>query len=222
MDWGIIAKNYVVLYKGVIVTLSVSFASIAIGVFFSLLLGMAFVAGGRCVKSLISAYVFSMRGLPFLLVVFVIFYVLPFWGIRLSAIASGILALTLYFVATGTEIVRGSIQAVSKSQYDAAFSLGMTYWKSMRWVVLPQALISMVPPMMNEFVYLLKGSSIVSIAGVPDLMGRGREIIEREYRGFEILLAIGVIYYCLSVAVTHVGKGMEKKLAFKMSRGGCG
>jgi polar amino acid transport system permease protein len=218
MDWGIIVRNYLVLYKGVMVTLYVSFASIAIGSFFSLLLGMTFVAGGRWVRSLISAYVFIMRGLPFLLVVFVIFYVLPFWGIKLTAVASGILSLTLYFIATGTEIVRGSIQAVSKSQYDAAASLGMTYWKTMRWIIFPQALISMAPPMMNEFVYLLKGSSIVSIAGVPDLMARGREIIEREYRGFEILLAIGVIYYGLSVALTHLGRRFEKKLAYKMSK----
>jgi His/Glu/Gln/Arg/opine family amino acid ABC transporter permease subunit len=218
MDFGIIAKNYIVLLKGVQVTLYVSFFSILIGSLCSILLGIVFVAGSRPVKTVISAYIFVMRGLPFLLIVFVIFYVLPFLGIRLSAIASGILSLTLYFVATGTEIVRGSIQAVSKGQYEAAYALGMTYWEAMRWAILPQALISMVPPFMNEFVYLLKGSSVVSIAGVPDLMGRGKEIIEREFRGFEILLTIGVIYYCLSVAFTYGGKRLEKRLAFKMSR----
>ncbi len=218
MDWGIIFKNYIVLWKGLQVTLYVSFASIAVGAFFSMILGMWYVAGNRAVRSLISVYVFVMRGLPFLLVVFVIFFILPFCQINLSAVTSGILSLTLYFIATGTEIVRGSIQAVSKHQQDAAYALGMTYGRSMRLVILPQALISMIPPMMNEFVFLLKSSSIVSIAGVPDLMGRGREVIEREYRGFEILLAIAVIYYVLSVGLTYLGKQVEKRLAFRMSR----
>ena len=77
---------------------------------------------------------------------------------------------------------------------------------------------SMIPPMMNEFAFLLKSSSIVSIAGVPDMMGIGREIIEREYRGFEIILAIGVIYYCLCIGLTSIGKRVENTLAAKMGR----
>ena len=218
MDWGIIPKNYIVLWKGLQVTLYVSFASIAAGTFFSLILGVWYVSGKQAMKSVISTYVFIMRGLPFLLVVFVIFFILPFCGINLSAVTSGILSLTLYFVATGTEIVRGSLQSVSRHQQEAAYALGMTYWRSMRLVILPQALVSMVPPMMNEFVFLLKSSTIVSIAGVPDLMGRGREVIEREYRGFEILLAIAAIYYVLSVVLTYLGKRLERRLTFKMSK----
>ena len=127
MEWGIVLKNYLLLLKGLQITLYVSFISIAIGTVISTIFGLSYVAGNRPVRFFISTYVFIMRGLPFLLVVFGIFFMLPFCGINFSAITSGIIALTLYFMATGTEIVRGSIQAVSKDQQDAAYALGMSY-----------------------------------------------------------------------------------------------
>ena len=131
-----------------------------------------------------------IRGTPLLVQLFLLFFGLPQFGILLPAFVCAVLGLGLYSGAYVAEIVRGAIQSIDRDQTLAAQSLGMTPRQVMRHVVLPQALLRMIPPLGNEFIALIKNSALVSLLTIPDLMHEGQKIIAVSYRSLEVYLAV--------------------------------
>ena len=111
-----------------------------------------------------------------------------------------------------SEIVRGAIQSIARGQTMAAESLGMTPAQAMRHIILPQAVVRMIPPLGNEFIALIKNSALVSLLTIHDLMHEGQKIISVSYRSFEVYLAIAVVYFCLTGVVTLLLRHAEKRL----------
>lgn len=131
---------------------------------------------------------------------------------QMSALTAGIITLSLNAGAYMTEIVRGGIQAVDKGQMEAARSLGIGYLPTMRKVILPQAIRTMIPSYVNQFVITLKDTSILSVIGIAELTQTGRLIIARNYQSFTMWLIIGVIYFIVIMALTKLSDRLERRL----------
>jgi len=165
------------------------------------------------VYGLCTAYVSFIRGTPLLVQLFIWFFGLPHFGLNFPAFFCGIVGMGIYSGAYVSEIVRGAIQSVERGQMEAARSLGMPYRMAMREIVVPQALVRMIPPLGNEFIALIKNSSLVSLLTIADLMHEGQKIISTSYRSLEVYLAIALVYFVLT-NLTGLGlRVIERRLS---------
>ena len=201
------------LLAGALVTVEITAASLLLGCVMGLLVGIGRLnPKRRVVYALCTAYVAAFRGTPLLVQLFIWFFGLPQFGIMLPAFFCGVIGLGLYSGAYVSEIVRGAIQSIARGQTMAAESLGMTPAQAMRHIILPQAVVRMIPPLGNEFIALIKNSALVSLLTIHDLMHEGQKIISVSYRSFEVYLAIALVYFCLTGVVTLLLRHAEKRL----------
>ena len=200
------------LLRGFGVTLLLTAISIGLGTVFGTLLGCLYAWGGRLLRAVLFLIVTAVRGVPLVVQVFAVFFVLPAYGIKLSAVTSAAVALTMFASFTIMEIMRGGIYAVPKAQFQAALSLGFSFAGAMRTVVLPQALRSMTPSLVNQAVFMLKATSVVSLFGVAEFLYISKEQIERTLMGFEIMAFVWIGYTIICYPLTALGRRIEERL----------
>jgi polar amino acid transport system permease protein len=186
------------IVTGVGYTLLVSALSIAIASIIALFGALMRLSKNGAFFAISTFYVSFFRGTPLLLQVYLIYLGLPQLGIILDAIPSGVIALSLCYGAYMTEIFRSGIQAVPDSQTEAALALGLKPWQIMLKVVLPQAVRIIIPPTGNNFIAMLKDSSLVSAMGVMELMYLARTLGRSEFKHFEMLITAALIYWFIS------------------------
>jgi len=187
------------LLHGAFVTIEVTLGAIILGCVIGLVIGLGRLdPRRRVVFGLCTAYVSFIRGTPLLVQLFIWFFGLPHFGLNFPAFFCGIVGMGIYSGAYVSEIVRGAIQSIERGQMEAARSLGMPYRMAMREIVVPQALVRMIPPLGNEFIALIKNSSLVSLLTIADLMHEGQKIISTSYRSLEVYLAIALVYFVLT------------------------
>ncbi|MDY0324459.1 MAG: ectoine/hydroxyectoine ABC transporter permease subunit EhuC [Candidatus Carbobacillus sp.] len=200
------------LMKGLMVTLEVFFLGSVIAALLAFIAGMMRLSKFRIVRFVAAVYVEFFRGTSLLIQLFWIFYVLPFFGVDLSAMMAGVLALGLNYGAYGSEVVRSAIRAVPKGQTEAAIALNMAPTLRFRRIILPQAWPLMIPPFGNLLIELLKGTSLVSLITLSDLtfqaMSLRTTVSKLEIPIFALLL---IIYFVIAYAVTLIMRAMEKK-----------
>ncbi|HVY42620.1 MAG TPA: amino acid ABC transporter permease [Hyphomicrobiaceae bacterium] len=201
------------LLEGLALTVELALVVLAIGTVWGLIGGVLSVLGGPILRGVFTALIFMVRGVPLLIQVFVVFYLLPLWGLKLSAFATAALALSVFATATIVEIVRGGIEAIPSGQTEAAMAVGFSRIQTMRFVVLPQAMRSMMPALITQFVLLVKATSIVSLLGVPELMMAGREVIERTLLGLPVMAMIWLLYSAICYPLTVFGRRLEGAMA---------
>jgi polar amino acid transport system permease protein len=166
----------------------------------------------------VSTLLYLVRGVPLLIQAFAVFYVLPLFGLRLSPFTTAALALSLFASVTIGEIIRGGIIAVPAGHFEAALALGLTPVRAFMLVVLPQALRAVLPPLVGQFVSLIKATAIISLLGVPELMYSGREIIERTLQGFEVMALIWLLYTAVCLPLSAWGRWLERHLSVQPVR----
>lgn len=159
-----------------------------------------------------NVYVSLMRGTPLLVQMFVIYYGLPSVGIEFSPVTAGILALSLNSGAFLSESLRGAIASVSKGQWAASYSLGLGYWRTLYYVVLPQALRVAVPAMSNTLISLIKDTSLVSVITLTELMLSTKEVISTTFQPLPLYLAAAAIYWTLSLLFEALQRRAEQRL----------
>lgn len=211
----LLADTFPTLMKGLGITVAAAALSIAIAMVLGIVFGFLKVSGNAVLSGIASVYVWIFRGTPVLVQVFFFYFGIPaVTGVTLTALTAGVLTLSLNAGAYMTEIVRGGIQGVDRGQMEAARSLGLPYLKSMRKVVLPQAIKIMTPSFINQFIITLKDTSLLAVIGLAELTYMGQQIIARNFRSFEMWLIIGVIYFIviglLTVASNQVDKRFNK------------
>ena len=212
--FDVVWANKGFLLSGVVLTLYVTAAALAIGVVAGLIVGIARVSRRKWLNRPALGYVEVFRNTPALVQLIWVYYCLPlFTGVNLSATVSCIVALALNGSAYLAEIFRGGIQGVDRGQVEAARALGISYAKTMRKIVLPQAFRRMIPPMVNETVALLKFSSLVSILGVADLTYQAQVLSTTTFRPLEIFTGIAVVYFALCTSLSYVAGRLERRLA---------
>jgi len=213
LDFAPVWVGWPDLLRGARATIEVTAASLALGCVLGLFGGLGRLdPKRRTLYAISSAYVLLIRGTPLLVQLFILFFGLPQFGVVLPAFACGVLGLGLYSGAYVSEIVRGAIQSIDRGQVLAAQSLGMTPAQAMRHVVLPQALVRMIPPLGNEFIALIKNSALVSLLTIPDLMHEGQKIIAVSYRSLEVYLAVAVVYLVLTGSTAWLLRRVEHRL----------
>ncbi|WP_422088865.1 MULTISPECIES: amino acid ABC transporter permease [Variovorax] len=213
LDFSPVWQGWPDLLRGALVTVEITACALALGCVLGLLVGIGRLnPKRRWIYGACTAYVAAIRGTPLLVQLFILFFGLPHFGILLPAFLCGVLGLGVYSGAYVSEIVRGAIQSIDKGQTMAAQSLGMTPGVAMRQIVLPQAVVRMIPPLGNEFIALIKNSALVSLLTIHDVMHEGQKIISVSYRSLEVYLAIAVVYFVLTGTMTLVLRHFEQKL----------
>ena len=212
-DFSPVWQGWTDLLRGALVTVEITACALALGCVLGLLVGIGRLnPKRRWLYGACTAYVAAIRGTPLLVQLFILFFGLPHFGILLPAFLCGVLGLGVYSGAYVSEIVRGAIQSIDKGQTMAAQSLGMTPGTAMREIMLPQAVVRMIPPLGNEFIALIKNSALVSLLTIHDVMHEGQKIISVSYRSLEVYLAIAVVYFVLTGTMTLVLRHFEQKL----------
>ncbi|HHX27166.1 MAG TPA: amino acid ABC transporter permease [Firmicutes bacterium] len=201
-----------VLLKGAAMTMELTCLSMLFGMAIGLGLALARISRNPLLNKPASLYIWWMRGTPLLMQLFLIYYGLPQAGITLDPFPAAAIGMTLNASAYIAEIFRGGILSIDKGQREAARSLGMTYMQSMRWVIFPQTLPRIMPPLGNEAVARLKDSSLVSTIAMVDLMRSAQQMIATTFRPLEVYFAAGVLYLVLTTAFTVLFGAWERRL----------
>jgi len=202
------------LGQGLGLTLELTGLSMALGAVLGLILAVLRVYGrGPLYPAylLASGYVHLFRGTPLLVQLMTIYFALPTVGVRFSPLGAGILALTLNTAAYQAEYFRGAIQSVRAGQMQAALALGLSRLQAIRYVVLPQALRLVIPPWSNELIYMVKGSAVVYLIGVLELMGQAKNIAARTFRNFEVYIVVALFYLALIFLLTVILRVVERR-----------
>lgn len=196
---------------GLAVTFGVTVAAISFALVIGLLAGLGRISHNVVINRIATVYVEIIRGIPLLVQLFYIYYALGNW-IKLSGPAAAILAMSICYGAYMAEIFRAGIQSIPKGQMEAALALGMSRGLAMRKVILPQTIKVILPPIGNEFIALLKDSSLVSILAVADLLRRGREFASTSFRYFESYTVVALIYLVMTLFFSRLVAIMEERL----------
>ena len=217
--WGLIKNNYSQLLTGLGTTLSLTLISFAIAMVIGIIFGMMAVAPNKVLRTISAIFVDVVRGIPLMIVAAFIFWGIPNLIESMTGHQSPIndflaatIALSLNAGAYIAEIVRGGIEAVPKGQMEASRSLGISYGKTMKKVILPQAVRVMLPNFINQFVISLKDTTIVSAIGLVELFQTGKIIIARNYQSFRMYAILAVIYLVMITLLTRLAKRLEKRL----------
>lgn len=213
LDFSPVWSGWPQLLQGALVTVEVTSVSLLLGCVLGLLIGMGRLhPERRWVYGFCTAYLAVIRGTPLLVQLFILFFGLPQFGIMLPAFLCGVLGLGIYSGAYVSEIVRGAIQSIDRGQMEAARSMGLSSRQAMLNVILPQAVVRMIPPLGNEFIALIKNSALVSLLTIHDLMHEGQKIISVSYRSLEVYLAIALMYFVLTGLTTLALRHVEQRL----------
>ena len=204
---------YPFFLKGLWMTVVVSGIGLVLGTIFGLLLGIVRASGNRFFAAIIGVYVAVIRGTPFVVQIFIVFFILPEWGIQLDALPAAILSLTILGTAFICEIVAGGIKAVPNGQWEAATSSGLSLYQQLRHVIVPQSLQTILPPLVGQYVLLIKDSSVVSVIGVVELTRVGWVTVNRIPEGLMVFSLVGVLYFSISYPLIRLSNRLEKKMA---------
>lgn len=205
--------NLAFLTAGVWATLLISIVSIVIAVLIGLLVGMMALSKRTALRAFNRFYVEVFRSVPLLVLLLWVYYGLPVVaGIQFGVFAAGVISLALSDSAFEAEIFRAGIQSVPQGQWEAGRSIGLTSWQVMRFVVLPQAIRRILPALGNQFVYVLKMSSLVSVIGYQELTRRANELTLVEYRPLEIYTLLVVEYLVLIMIVSWLVRKLERRM----------
>jgi polar amino acid transport system permease protein len=202
------------LLQGAVITIEIAAIGIIFGSIFGILVGLGRVSRNSLLSQISRFYIWIIRGTPLLLQLFVIHFAIPsaFPALTLPPFVSACIALSLNAAAYIAEIARGAIESIDKGQMEAARSLGLSSNQSMRRVIIPQAFRRMLPPLGNEFIALIKESSLVSTIALYDLLRTGQQIISSTYRYSEVFLLVGLIYLLLTTVMSYIVRKIENKV----------
>jgi polar amino acid transport system permease protein len=200
------------LLGGLRITVLATFVIMALALVAGLPVALARMSSNAFLRSISTVYVQVLRGTPVLLQLFVLYYVLPFAGIKLDPWAAGIAGMTLAYAAYLSEIYRSGIQAVDRGQTEAALSLGMSRVQVMGLIVLPQAIRIIIPPIGNTFIGLFKDTSLLSILTIRELMFEGQRLAATNFRYITIFSLIAVLYLLVCWPSAAIVERLEQRL----------
>jgi len=212
--FDVVSNNLAFLLSGIQLTLLVTAAALTGSLVLGLIVALGRMSKRPWLKMPATAYIEVFRNTPALIQLMWVYYCLPILtGFDMSAVPSATLSLGVNGAAYVAEIIRGGIQSIDRGQVEAARTLGMSHFQTMRKIVLPQAFRRMIPPFVNESVSLLKFSSLVSVLGVADLTYQAQVLSTTTFRPIEIFTFIAVVYFALCTTLSFVANRLERRLA---------
>ena len=188
-----------------------------LALFFSLIIGSLFaileVVPNKALRIIGNVYVEIFRNIPLLVITMFFYLVIPLYIVKINGFTAGTIGLTIYTSAFIAETVRAGINSVDPGQMEAARSQGMTFWKAMRYIVLPQAFKYVIPPLGNQFVNLVKNSSVLAFVAGFDLMYQGNAIASQTFETVNTYVIVGIFYLIITLPISYYMQHLEKKLA---------
>jgi polar amino acid transport system permease protein len=163
---------------------------------------------------MVEVYLYIVRGVPLLVLLFAMYYALPYAGVQVEPVVGGIVVIGAYFGAFMTEVFRGAVLAVPKGQWEAGRAIGMRTPGILRDVVLVQALRVAGAPYINTTIMVVKGTSLVAVIGLADVTFVGRQIVERTLAPFEVFGAVALVYFVICYALSRLGRHVEKRASY--------
>lgn len=213
-----LVEIYPFFLKGLWMTVMVSASGLFFGTVAGFLLGILRARDNPWFSWPIGVFVALIRGTPFVVQIFIIFFVLPDLGIQLEAFPAAIVALSILGTAFICEIVSGGIRAVSAGQWEAARASGLNLYQQLRFVVLPQAMRTILPPLVGQYVLLIKDSSVVSVIGVVELTRVGWITVVRIPEGLMVFSLVGILYFAISYPLILLSNRLETRMAVQEMR----
>ena len=198
------------LLKGAVMTVTVAAGALALALVLGLLIALIRLSRSRLLGGLAYVYIEFLRGTPALAQLFVIYFGLPDIGIELKPVEAAIIGLGINGSAYLSEVYRAGIQAIHKGQVEAALSLGMTPLGSMRYIVLPQAIRIMLPPITNFSITLLKDTALVSVVAVPEIMFYARNLVTETFQSMHVYLLAAAIYLAMTIPMSRIVAHLER------------
>ena len=202
-------------------TLLLALFGLLFGCILGIIFGLLSVVKNKPCNMIALVYVNLIRGVPMIVLAFFIYYGVPFalnqffhMGVTLTALTAGTLCLAFNCGAYMAETIRAGIQSIDPGQMEAARSLGLTYWRSMYRVVLPQAIKNMVPSIVNQFIITLKDTSILSIIGFPELVNKAQNVIAITFQSFQVWTIVGLMYLVVILILQRIAKILERRLNY--------
>lgn len=209
-DFKMIVDSFPLLLIGAGITIQITALSVGFGMLIGLFMSIARLSSIKFLRILAAIYVDFIRGTPLLVQIFLMYFALPMIiGQRVDPFLAAIIACSINSGAYIAEIFRGGIQSIDKGQMEAGRSLGMSWAQTMRYIIVPQAFKRVIPPLGNEFIAMLKDSSLVSVIGFEELTRRGQLIIASTYSPFEIWVAVAFIYLVMTLAISRLVSCLE-------------
>jgi His/Glu/Gln/Arg/opine family amino acid ABC transporter permease subunit len=208
-----LAKHFPYLLKGALITLEISAIAIVLGLAGGFILVFLRLSGKKIMEIPSRIFVNVMRGVPFFVQIFIVFYGLANLGLKLSPFASGVLAMALNAAAFQAEILRAGFESIPKGQKEAASALGFTKLQLMRNIVVPQVFMKVLPSLTNDFIVVLKNSSLVSVLAVIELTRVGQQIVSSTYRPTEIYIGVAILYFLMNFAIAQASRYWELRTA---------
>lgn len=211
-DFDLIVRSFPLLLTGAGVTVQITALSVGFGLLIGVFVGLARLSSIWPLRVLAAVYVDFIRGTPLLVQIFIIYFAIPIVvGQRIDPFIAAITACSINSGAYVAEIIRAGIQSIDKGQMEAGRSLGMTWAQTMRYIIMPQAFKRIIPPLGNEFIAMLKDSSLVSVIGFEELTRSGQLIIARTYGSFEIWLTVAFIYLIMTFTISRLIDYLERR-----------
>ena len=212
LNYQLMVDAMPLLLTGAVVTVKITALSVGLGIIIGLFVGIARICKVSPLRWLSAVYVDFLRGTPLLVQIFLIYFALPILtGQRIDPFVAAITACSINSGAYIAEIFRAGIQSIDAGQMEAGRSLGMTWWQTMRFIIIPQAFKRVIPPLGNEFIALLKDSSLVSVIGFEELTRRGQLIIARTYASIEIWTCVALIYLIMTLTISQLVAYLERR-----------
>lgn len=216
MDFSFLTRPDIMmsLLDGLLVTLEVAVFAILFSFIFGIILGTLRYTKLPVLSQIATLYIETIRNLPLLLIIFFGYFAFKEWGWELPITTSVIISMTIFTSALVAEIVRSGLNSVDRGQIEAARASGLTYTKTLWYIVLPQALRRMIPPMVSQFVSLLKDTSLAVAISLPELMHNAQIVYSRYYNmTLPLLIFVSLIYFVINYSLSQASRHLEKKLA---------
>lgn len=214
LDFSVIAPYFKLLPQAVAITLKVGIGGFILTIIIAVIVGTLRTRKlNKAIHFLLTAYVEFFRGTPLLIQLFIIYYGLPSFGIKIDPIPASIVTMGLNSGAYVSEAVRAAILAIDKGQYEAAAMLGYNQLQTTVHIILPQALRIVVPSFMNGFSSIIKETSLTSVLPIVELTKLGNQIYAKTYHPFEIYITMAVIYFIMTYSLTFFAKWLERRLS---------
>ena len=194
-------------------TLEITIISLVLAMVIGLVLGVFSITKSKILRAISTVFVDMIRGTPLLVQILFIYFGIPsVFDVNLTAFAAGVIAITINAAAYLVEIFRAGINSIDKGQMEAGRSIGFSYWQTMRLIVLPQAVRRMIPAFVNQFIVSIKDTSLLSAIGIAELTFSGQSIYAANFRAFEILFAVGVLYFVIIYTLSLLSRWLERRL----------
>jgi polar amino acid transport system permease protein len=212
LDFGVISENFDALLQAFLVTIVLALLAELLGIVLGLVLALMKIGRSRILSAPAQVYIDVFRGTPLLVQIIFIYFATPNIGIRIESLFfAGLVALTLNSAAYVAEIFRSGIQSIDKGQMEAGRASGLTYAQTMRHIIVPQAFRRVIPPLTNEFVMLIKDTSIVSVIGLEELL-RSARVIQSATANATPLVAAALFYLAICLPLIYLANGLERRL----------